>query len=148
MQSWILDHDFYKSASMLDRFRLQANIYENIHGLASLLKINNKLYRLNKETNKIEQLGKRSVANHPNIKRWEDFKYQYFKYILAHVKEWIKRGYVIGEITKNNLILLSGYILFNSLIKIPSWVNENLIKQHQEKLYNKNPEYYKQFKGY
>lgn len=145
MQSWILDYDFKKSASYLDRHRLQANIFENIHGLASLLNINDKLVN-----------PKRSVANHPNIKRWIGYETEYFCYILGHLIIWDKKfaknkGDTINSI---NMCLLSKYInlseiisilCFNSSLTKPSWINPELIKQHQEILLKKDFEYYSQY---
>ena len=61
MQNWVLDYNYEISALKLDKKRLMANIYENIHGIASLLFINYKLIT-----------AKRNVKNHPNIKRWEN----------------------------------------------------------------------------
>lgn len=147
MQNHILDYNFYKSASLLDNQRLWANVYENIHGLASLLGCNDKLYRLNKKTNKIEQLGKRSVANHPNIKRWDSWIPTYYRYIWIHIEEWLfNRRYQIGEITKNNLYLLMEYkVLYECWDDnvIPDWINDNLINKHKQILLKKNYEFYK-----
>jgi len=141
MQSWILDHNFYVSASMLDRNRLQANIYENIHGIASLLGINNQLVN-----------QKRSVANHPNIKRWSGYLGYYFHYICVHIDEWVSRGYK-NDINKRNMDIIFNHRntqilieVYRSEYTIPNWITDDLIKEHKQILYKKDPEYYKQFK--
>jgi hypothetical protein len=140
MQNWILDYDFCKSASYLDRNRLQANIYENIHGIASLLNINDKLVN-----------PKKSVKNHPNIKQWEDYIEYYLQYILCHLEEWQRRGYKININRKNMSIIFkklkmdycSEYILYN--YDFPKWINDDLIKKHQQLLLEKDYEYYSKY---
>jgi hypothetical protein len=154
MQNWVLDLDynFYKSASYLDNHRLMANIYENIHGLASLLKINHLLYRRNKESGIVEQLGKRSVANHPSIKRWLGFESMYFCYIAIHLAEWEKRGYEIDINMKNINMIFESYNCIRIYVRdrltlfiLPHWINDDLIKTHRKILYNKDPVFYKNF---
>jgi hypothetical protein len=136
MQNWILDKDFYKSASYLDRHRLQANIYENIHGLASLLNLNDKLVN-----------PKRSVSNHPNIKRWKGYINEYFTYICMHVSEWEKRGFKIDINSKNVAIIMKNKSDIKVVNKIPDWITDDLIKQHQQILLKKNYEHYKKYFG-
>ena len=134
MQNYILDFNFRESASILDNKRLFANIYENIHGLSSLLGCNRDLYT-----------PKRSVANHPNIKRWSGYEPTYYAYIWIHIEEWIIRGYMIGNITRYNMQLLEKYkVLYQCYSeKCPDWVTKDLIKSHQYSLLQKNPDFYK-----
>lgn len=140
MQSWVLDYDFNKSAYFLDRNRLMANIYENIHGLSSLLEINDKLVN-----------PKRSVANHPNVKRWKNYLSTYFYYICVHLDEWYRRGYT-SSINKKNMDIIWGFNnpkilidVYQSNYKIPDWVTNELILDHQGILLKKCPDYYKRY---
>jgi hypothetical protein len=83
MQTWITDKDFYKSASNLSRQHLQAQIYEGIHILASLLDVNDKLVN-----------PKRNVKNHSASKLWIGYEVKLLNYIMIHIREWkINRNY-------------------------------------------------------
>lgn len=135
MQNWILDYDFCNSASYLDRHRLQANIYENIHGLASLLDINDKLVN-----------PKRSVKNHPNVKRWENYEFDLLTYIYYHLSEWFNRGYK-SEINEKNYWLLQEEIGLHPLTKqiIPIWITDKIIRDHQQILLEKDYNHYSKY---
>jgi hypothetical protein len=65
MQTWLTDSDFSLSASNLDTKRLNAQIYEGIHILSSLLDVNDKLIN-----------PKRNVKNHPASKLWVGYQKQ------------------------------------------------------------------------
>lgn len=132
MQNWILDRDLDKSASYLDKNRLQSNIYENIHGLASILGVNNKLVT-----------PKRSVINHPNIKRWIGFEREYLFYIHEHLWNWFGRNYS-SIINFENYKMLLG-ILKECSKKTPEWITDGLIKKHQQILLEKDYEHYSKF---
>lgn len=137
MQNWILDFDFYKSASYLDRHRLQANIYENIHGLASIYNLNT--YLIN---------PKKNVKNHRNIKRWIGAEQAYFNYIDAHLYEWDRRYKITQDsINYNNFIMLCKKTNIYPFLEklIPRWINDDLIKQHRQILLNKNYEHYSKY---
>ena len=145
MQNWVLDYDYSISASHLDKKRLMANIYENIHGIASLLNINDKLIT-----------SKRNVRNHPNIKRWENNILNYFYYLEQQLKIWDTAFWI----TKSHTINVKNFCLIYVVIvrylndekncrkfKLynfdkPEFINDDLIKQHKKILYEKNPEFY------
>jgi len=135
MQSWIVDKDFYKSASMLDTKRLQANIYENIHILASLLYVNDKLIT-----------PKRSVINHPNAKLWVGYERELLCYIAIHLDEWMISKKHKSEKNLQNFHFLRGlfsgmeYLTIDQCQKYLNnvkWITEEFIQRHRAKLIQK-----------
>ena len=136
MQGWILSYDFYQSANCLDDRRLLANIYENIHGLASLVGLNDKLIN-----------PKRSVKNHPNIKRWDGYIQAYINYIHRHLMSWDDR-YPIKDtsINLNNMIYIMEQINVFPLVidLIPKWITDELIQEHKQILLQKDYKFYSQ----
>ena len=128
MQSWILDKDFYKSASYLDRNRLQANIYENIHILASLLDVNDKLVN-----------PKRNVKNHPASKLWIGYEGILLDYIYCHLQKWNRLGYRQG-VNYKNFKILRLEVLINLIDPIPLWITDELIETHRSVLIQKEIE--------
>jgi hypothetical protein len=139
MQTWITDKDFYKSASNLDTRRLQANIYESIQILASLIDCSDKLVN-----------PKRNVKNYPQAKLWKGYERELYIYIGKHILVWEqnKYKYDYSTITYRNY----EFIIFNKLvelnimpflIKIPKWITDELIQVHRSVLIQKKPDYYK-----
>jgi hypothetical protein len=132
MQTFITDKDFYKSASNLTRHHLQANIYESIQILASLLDYNNKLVN-----------PKKNVKNHPAAKLWKDYESQLLLYIDIHIREWEKRGYKTNINYHNHSILFHQLNMWGRLgecgIKIP-WITDELIQTHRSVLIQKEIE--------
>lgn len=125
MQTFITDFDFYKSASNLNRQHLQAQIYEGIHILASLLDVNDKLVN-----------PKRNVRNYPQSKLWVGYEKELLYYIDCHLSEWFDRKYKLG-INVQNFKMLIGIIdkqisykefIFN--LECPSWITDELIQTH------------------
>ena len=137
MQSWVLDFDFIRSASFLDRNRLHANIYENIHGLASLWNINDKLVN-----------PKRNITNHPNVKRWKGLEASYCDYIACHLNGWKERGYN-SEINKENYYIILSYAKekglvdkYTAVFQFPTWITEDFIINHRLILLQRNYKHY------
>jgi len=128
MQTWIISSNFKKSAKLLDRKRLGAQIYEGIHILSSLLNCNNKLVN-----------SKRNIANHPASKLWKDFESELLYYIYCHLREWLSRGYKTDINLKNYKMLKSRIKLKNN---VPYWITNNLIETHKSVLFKKD-DYYK-----
>lgn len=129
MQTFITDKDFYKSASNLTRQHLQAQIYEGIHILASLLDVNDKLVN-----------PKRSVKNHPASKLWVGYETELLYYIYCHISEWIDKRGCESKINSLNFILLRKYININWENQNPSWITDELIQTHRSVLIQKEIE--------
>jgi len=133
MQTWITDFNFLKSAKNLDRKRLQAQIYEGIHILSSLLNVNDKLVN-----------PKGSVKNHPVAKLWENYENELFNYIDIHMA--VIDPYYIekNNINTLNFLLLAdiGKFHINEQLIIP-WITPELIRVHRSILIQKKPEYYR-----
>lgn len=137
MQNWILDFDFIKSASYLDTHRLQANIYENIQGYASIFNLTDKLIN-----------PKKNRKNHSNIKRWIGYEQAYMNYIHRHFLVW-KDKYGIKEdsISYNNFLMIQKKTNIYPLVAnlIPIWITQDLINQHRQILLQKNYEHYSRY---
>jgi hypothetical protein len=138
MQTWITDFSFIQSAKNLDRKRLQANIYESIQILASLLDCSDKLVN-----------PKRNVKNYPQAKLWKDYELGLWVYIYFHIIEWMNRGYKYKDtITEKNIIVIIKYLYRfnnNNLAYnngIPNWITDELIQVHRSILIQKS-DYYK-----
>jgi hypothetical protein len=129
MQTWITDKDFYKSAVNLNRQHLQANLYESIHILASLLDVNDKLVN-----------PKRNVKNHPAAKLWEGYEDALFYYIDAHIVAWLNIGYKCN-INKANMRFIYAVMKDNKYSyfqnKISNWITDELIQTHRSVLIQK-----------
>lgn len=135
MQTFITDINFNKSAQNLDRARLGASIYESIHILASLLKVNENLIT-----------PKRDVSNHPASKLWIGWEGCLLNYIRIHIGEWRNRGYK-SKINFNNYRMLCYEIPYEYIKKaegytIPDWVTKKVIDTHRNCLYRKRPDFY------
>jgi hypothetical protein len=130
MQTWITDKDFYKSASNLTKQHLQANIYESIQILASLLNINDKLVN-----------PKKNVDNYPQARLWSNNIAEIYSYINIHLSQWFNRGYKTN-INGKNLIILSKFIMTIKFNKL-NWITDELIQTHRSVLIQKeiNKEY-------
>ena len=138
MQTWITDYDFAKSARNLNRQHLQANIYENIHGLAALLGIVDEL----KLSDKAKTQAKKLV-NKPQCKLWKGYEFELLGYIDKHLTEWAMRGYE----TKINLInycilwIKMGLNLERNYVYISqhnlNWITNELIETHRSVLIQK-----------
>lgn len=135
MQGCILDYNFKISAAYLDRNRLLATIYENIQGLASIFDLNQMLIT-----------PKRSVKNHPNIKRWVGYEQTYVNYIAAHLERWGELyGIKEGSINRRNFGFLTNDIRIRPLqyTLLPVWITDELIKNYKKILLEKDYNYYK-----
>jgi hypothetical protein len=129
MQTQITDKDFYKSASNLNRQHLQANIYEPIQVLASLLGVNDKLVN-----------PKRDVSNHPTAKLWAGYEQDLVFYIGAHISEWTDRyGFKEESINIRNFRMLcdENGIWPLSFQMYPKWITDELIETHRSVLIQK-----------
>ena len=132
MQTFITEHDFYKSASNLIRQHLQSTIYESIHILASLLNINDRLVN-----------PKRSVKNHPAAKLWAGHERALLYYIDVHLDKWYNLDYKMGINWQNyNLIKTIKKIKIDCML--PKWITTQLIQTHRSVLIQKEIE--KEFK--
>lgn len=129
MQTWLTDRDFHKSAKGLDRSRLGANLYESIHILASLLKLNHKLVT-----------PKRDVSSHPASKLWIGYERILGAYIYAHIEEWVSRGYKCDINLKNYHMITKE--LDRGIYYTPNWITDEVIQTHRNCLYRKKPDFY------
>jgi hypothetical protein len=135
MQTWVTDKDFYKSASNLTRQHLQANIYESIQILASLLNINDKLVN-----------PKKNVKNYPQARLWNGYEVTLYKYITQYLFNWYDRKYMSYTNSKNIMIIFN-YMLINNYLdkrktrhKKNDWITDELIQTHRSVLIQKEIE--------
>ena len=137
MQTWITDIDINKSASNLHWRHLNAQIYEGIHILSSLLNINDKLVT-----------PKRSVINHPATMQWKGYEKELYHYILIHCKHLKSYGTdkYYETITYKNMKLIEGYINTSAKLKYPDWFKIH-IPIHRSNLVLKNEDHYKALFG-
>jgi hypothetical protein len=129
MQTWVTHFDLRESAKNLDRQRLNAQIYEGIHILASLRGMNEELVN-----------PKRDVSNHPASKLWVGYEDILSIYIGVHLQEWYARGYSSDVNARNydRIKIVKGARWFN----LPNWVTSELIETHKNVLYRKKPDFY------
>lgn len=135
MQTFITDFDFYTSASNLNRQHLQANIYEGIHILASLLDVNDKLVN-----------PKRNVKNHPASKLWVGYEQWLLEYITNHIDLWENKGYRVNINAKNYLIIFEEIKKIKINEPFPNWITDELIQTHRSVLIQKEIEKEKELK--
>lgn len=136
MQTNITDKNIIKSVSNLDNKRLFSNIYENIHGFASLLGINDKL------VNPVK-----NISNKPQCKMWIDYEYYLYKHIIVCYNIWYDRiGYKKCSYTETinyrNIQIIESACsnLPSDKMKewlYPEWVNVELIEIHRSHLIQK-----------
>lgn len=141
MQTNMTDKNISKSVKNLDRQRLFANIYENIHGLASLLGINDQLVNPVKD-----------ISNKPQCKLWKGYE----NYLLNHI--WNAYDYWFVKYANKATTTYFGTINWENISKIaktlkilslnllpteyPDWCSEECIKTHRLHLISKNKEIY------
>jgi hypothetical protein len=142
MQTKITDKAFYKSASNLTRQDLQAQVYEAIHLLGSLLNCVDNLILSDKCKNKIK-----NYKNYPQAKLWIGYVKELLFYIDNHLLEWFSRGYKTEINGKNLNILISilfgnreTYNCFRLGCVTPSWITDELIQTHRSVLIQKEIE--------
>ena len=133
MQTWILDENFAVSASKLSLRHLQAQIYEGIQILASLLDYRDKLVN-----------PKRSVANHPASIQWKGYEFHLSQFVGSHLKEWFNRGYKSEVNLKNYENLLDQVNVDNRKVNEKVF---NLIPYHKARLFFKMKDLYREFEG-
>lgn len=104
MQTKITDKDFYKSASNLTRQDLQAQIYEAIHLLGSLLNCVDSLILSDKCKKKIK-----NYKNYPQGRLWVGYEKELLLYINQHLLSLFYKGYN-SEISYKNYLILSSII--------------------------------------
>ena len=142
MQIKVLDRDFYKSASYLRcPQELNAQIYEAIHGLASLLECIDDLELSDKCKNKIKR-----YKDYPQCRLWKGYEKELLEYIRCHLLAWNSK-YEMGISYKNYIILFRN-IFFDSLefhgylknFKVPDWITDEFIQMHRSVLIQKEIE--------
>lgn len=143
MQTKILDFDFYKSASYLRDVELNAQIYEAIHLLASLLNCVDDLILSDKCKAKIK-----NYKNYPQGKLWIGYEFDLLNYIAWHITVWYGRGYKSYR-NENNYWVLESKIELHPLTNqlCPNWITGELIQTHRSVLIQKEIEREKKFDG-
>jgi hypothetical protein len=129
MQTHITDKDMFISINNLDLKRLFSNIYENIHGLASLFNINDQLINPVK-----------NISNKPQCKLWKGYENNLLGHIvLCYNRWWYEVGhkkYMYSEtINARNIMILLKYA--TPIFKYPEWVTNETIKVHRSVLIQK-----------
>lgn len=138
MNTFIVDKDILKAASMLDPKRKFSSIYEGIHGLASLLGVSRKLVT-----------PKKSKPNHPCALQYVDYE-KYWWYVLStYYDHWFatnarKETSYTGTICYKNLEML-GVLLGGREVVPPPFISDEFITIHRSVLFQKLPEYYGEF---
>lgn len=138
MQTWITDKNIHESANNLDLKRLFASIYENIHGLASLLNYHDKL------VNPVK-----NISNKPQCKLWKGYEQYLLGYCLVNYCEWFfKVGYKKNDFYKTvnyqniKKIAVNFFGEFPVFEYFPDWVTDDLIETHRSVLIQKDPDFY------
>lgn len=148
MQIKILDKDFYKSASYLRcPQELNAQIYEAIHGLASMLDCVDDLDLSDRCKNQIKK-----YKDYPQCKLWVGYEKELIEYIRCHLLAWNFK-YEMG-ISYENYMILFKKVFFDSLefhaylkdFKIPDWITDEVIQMHRSVLIQKEIEREKKLK--
>lgn len=140
MNTFITDNDMAISADNLDRKRIFSNIYENIHGLASLLSINDQL------VNPVKDISKKVQC-----KMWIGCEKQLFLYIYVCYRTWYNK-FANKIITKyhdtvnyKNIKKISDVLNIwpnDEDYKFPEWVTTEMINNHRAILISKDRDYY------
>jgi hypothetical protein len=130
MQTPITDYDFYKSASNLNLSHLRSTIYENIHGLASILGCVDMLRLSDRAKGQAKKL-----INKPQCKLWIGYEKELLFYIHEHLWFWFGKNYSSTINYENYKILL--HVLGCCCTKIPGWISDELIQTHRSVLIQK-----------
>jgi len=152
---FITDFNIVKSAENLDRQRLFSCIYENIHGLASMLGCVDDL--------KLSDAAKKKAYNLKNkvqFKLWVDYEQFLLYYIVVYYSIWHKKYskkekfeetvnyYNILKIVEKmeNLGIISGKrahrdgFFISDIRKYVSWITHDLLNTHKSNLIRKEIE--------
>lgn len=141
MQTNMTDKNILKSVSNLDRRRLFSNIYENIHGLASLLNINDQL------VNPVEDIGYK-----PQCKLWKGYETHLLSHIWNAYDVWYNK-HANKKITNyNDTVNYQNILKICKIMRIiglkqlpdsyPDWCSDECIISHKFHLMAKNKNYY------
>lgn len=134
MQTPITDKIFFKSAHNLDNKRLHAAIYENIHGLASILDCVDDL-----QISEKAKIQVKKYKNKPQCKMWIGYEKDLLYYIYTCLCEWgIERNFKLKINLENYNILAKKMFVRNFYnYKCPSWITDELIQTHRSVLIQK-----------
>jgi len=145
MQVKVLDRDFYKSASYLRcPQELNAQIYEAIHGLASLLECVDSLELSDKCKNKIKR-----YKDYPQCKLWKGYEKELLCYILIHLDVWIWKYRYNSNINLINFKLLRKLFFSELYLTLEicqeylsniRWITDEFIRMHRSVLIQKEIE--------
>ena len=145
MQIKVLDRNFYKSASYLRcPQELNAQIYEAIHGLASLLECVDDLDLSDKCKNKIKK-----YKDYPQCKLWKGYEKELFCYIAIHLDVWIYDCKYNSNISLTNFKLLRKLFCYElyltpdicqKYLSNIQWITDEFIQMHRSVLIQKEIE--------
>lgn len=129
MQTFLPYPHMKKSAQVLDRQRLGKQRVETMQIMKALL---------------VEGVG---WANHPATRMWQGYELALFRYQVAIVAEWKRRGYKDTCLEKTKLILLENRpgIAKTELVFPPWFGDASFHRAHKSNLVRKNPEHYREF---
>jgi len=126
MQTFIVDEDLRRSASLLDRIRLGNQRLEAIWIAQILVGIN----------------ANSRWKNHPAVRMWRGYEsYLIWEYLVVHMVEWAKRGYKNTRCVEYLAEL--GYLTLDKPPgPMPCWIDDNFIEAHRSNLIRKKEEFY------
>lgn len=132
MQTFVPYADASESAAVLDNRRLNKQLLEGRQIYAILA---------NKRT-------KGGWINHPAVKMWRNYDNALFEYLIAIKSECDERGIS----TEKNWNAIQEMYDWNwdrgdSIVMPPWWGDERVHQSHRNNLYNKDQEYYAQFRN-
>lgn len=162
-QTFLPYKDFEKCASALDNKRLYKQIVECKQILNILGNVKAGLhYKCPKCGNKYATkdwtycvncdqevtLVKLGFQEHPAVLMWKGFEGNLKAYQVFMLREWMKRRWDIDIDFEAFIKGTSGLGVNEQKQRIPTWLgDERLHKSHRAKLYEKDPEHYKQYEN-
>jgi hypothetical protein len=139
MQTFITDFDIFKSLNSLDMHRIFSMIYENTHGLGSLLNCVDDLILSDKAKVQVKKL-----INKPQCKLWIGYEFYLYVYIMKAYNFWYlkfankKKIRYKETINYKNLEIIKNHLLDNNYkYIIPNWISDELILTHRSVLIQK-----------
>lgn len=120
--------------------------------LKRLIAWHEKMKKLNKKEKDIEWLKVMKAADKiagTNLyeieKDLQDWLRKHPSYIYWHMENWENRGYRSNINCKNIAMIMKNKKDIKVVIRIPDWVNDELIKKHQQILLEKDYEHYSKY---
>lgn len=143
MQTFVpLTSSFEDIAKVLDNKRLNKQALEGWQILMTLLELDPQG----------EHRIPKGWVNHPAVRMWRGHEYALYRYIIAMVDEWKRRGFksTIGDKAKATIMRAIHLGLIQDVATNPTWLVDmstfnQIATSHRLALLNKDYEWYSQF---